>query len=104
MTIGLHVHDMSYKGENRMQVMTQLAFKSQYREAFEFYEKVLGGKVAVMNTFGGRVMPSCRAALRHLHLITFDSPRCKWVTMPFWVTMFLRRSTGNCRVLKSLCT
>ena len=36
-----------------MQVMTQLAFKGQCREAFEFYEKVLGGKFAVMNTFGG---------------------------------------------------
>ena len=33
--------------------MTQLAFKGQCREAFELYEKVLGGKIAVMNTFGG---------------------------------------------------
>ena len=36
-----------------MQVMTQLAFKGQCRQAFELYEKVLGGKIAVMNTFGG---------------------------------------------------
>lgn len=36
-----------------MQVMTQLAFKGQCREAFELYEKVLDGKIAVMNTFGG---------------------------------------------------
>ena len=36
-----------------MPVMTQLAFKGQCREAFELYEKVLGGKIAVMNTFGG---------------------------------------------------
>ena len=36
-----------------MQVMTQLAFKGQCREAFEHYEKVLGGKIAVMNTFSG---------------------------------------------------
>ena len=35
-----------------MQVMTQLAFNGQCRQAFEQYEKVLGGKVAVMNTFG----------------------------------------------------
>ena len=28
-----------------MQVMTQLAFKGQCRQAFEFYEKVLGGKI-----------------------------------------------------------
>lgn len=36
-----------------MQVMTQLAFKGQCREAFELYQKVLGGKIAVINTFGG---------------------------------------------------
>ena len=36
-----------------MRVMTQLAFKGQCREAFELYEKVLGGKISVMNTFGG---------------------------------------------------
>lgn len=35
-----------------MQVMTQLAFNGQCRQAFELYEKVLGGKIAVMNTFG----------------------------------------------------
>ena len=29
-----------------MQVMTQLAFKGQCREAFELYEKVLGGKIS----------------------------------------------------------
>jgi PhnB protein len=36
-----------------MKVMTQLAFKGQCREAFELYEEVLGGKITVMNTFGG---------------------------------------------------
>ena len=35
-----------------LQVMTQLAFKGQCRKAFEFYEKVLDGKIAAMNTFG----------------------------------------------------
>ena len=35
-----------------MQVMTQLAFKGQCRRAFELYEKVLGGKIVIMNTFG----------------------------------------------------
>ena len=34
-------------------VMTQLAFKGQCREAFELNERVLGGKINVMNTFGG---------------------------------------------------
>jgi PhnB protein len=36
-----------------MKVMTQLAFNGQCRQAFECYEKVLGGKISVMNTFGG---------------------------------------------------
>jgi PhnB protein len=36
-----------------MQVMTQLAFRGQCRQAFEQYEKVLGGTTTVMNTFGG---------------------------------------------------
>jgi PhnB protein len=35
-----------------MKVMTQLAFNGQCRQAFELYEKVLHGKIAVMNTFG----------------------------------------------------
>ncbi len=35
-----------------MQIMTQLAFGGQCRQAFEFYEKVLGGRISVMNTFG----------------------------------------------------
>ena len=36
-----------------MQIMTQLAFRGQCREAFEQYAKVLGGSITVMNTFGG---------------------------------------------------
>jgi PhnB protein len=36
-----------------MKVMMQLAFNGQCRQAFEQYEKVLGGKITVMNTFGG---------------------------------------------------
>jgi uncharacterized glyoxalase superfamily protein PhnB len=32
-----------------MQVMTQLAFKRQCRQAFEFYEKVLDGKIATID-------------------------------------------------------
>ena len=31
----------------------QLAFKGQCRQAFELYEKLLGGNISVMNTFGG---------------------------------------------------
>ncbi len=36
-----------------MQIMTQLAFRGECRQAFEHYEKVLGGSISVMNTFGG---------------------------------------------------
>jgi PhnB protein len=36
-----------------MQIMTQLAFRGQCRQAFEHYAVVLGGKISVMNTFGG---------------------------------------------------
>jgi PhnB protein len=51
-----------------MQVMTQLAFNGQCREAFERYEKVLGGKITVMNTFGGsdvKLPPGSTASAPH---------------------------------------
>ncbi len=35
-----------------MQVAVQLAFKGQCRQAFEVYEKLLGCKITVMNSFG----------------------------------------------------
>ena len=34
-----------------MKVAPQLAFRGECREAFEHYEKVLGGKITVMNSF-----------------------------------------------------
>lgn len=37
--------------------MTQLAFKGQCREAFEYYAKVLRGTITVMNTLGGTDAP-----------------------------------------------
>jgi PhnB protein len=36
-----------------MKVSPQLAFSGQCRQAFEYYAEVLGGKITVMNTFGG---------------------------------------------------
>ena len=51
-----------------MQVMTQLAFNGQCREAFELYEKGLSGKIAVMNTFGGsdvKLPPGSTASAPH---------------------------------------
>ena len=40
-----------------MKISVQLAFTGQCRQAFEFYEKVFGGKITVMNTFGGNDAP-----------------------------------------------
>jgi PhnB protein len=36
-----------------MNLAPQLAFAGQCRQAFEFYAKLLGGEITVMNTFGG---------------------------------------------------
>ncbi|MET0334818.1 MAG: VOC family protein [Rhizobacter sp.] len=36
-----------------MKVMAQLAFNGVCRQAFQHYAEVLGGKIVVMNTFGG---------------------------------------------------
>lgn len=35
-----------------MNIAIQLAFNGKCREAFEFYQEVLGGEIVVMNTFG----------------------------------------------------
>jgi PhnB protein len=35
-----------------MKLMPQLAFNGQCRQAFEQYERILGGKITVMNAFG----------------------------------------------------
>ena len=40
-----------------MQIAVQLAFNGQCRQAFEEYEKVLGGKITVMNSFGESFVP-----------------------------------------------
>lgn len=36
-----------------MNIAPQLAFSGQCRQAFEFYAQLLGGKIVIMNTFGG---------------------------------------------------
>jgi len=36
-----------------MNIAPQLTFLGQCREAFEFYARLLGGEIVVMNTFGG---------------------------------------------------
>ncbi len=47
-----------------MEIMTHLAFGGQWRQAFEFYENVLG-RVSAMNTLGGNA--SCSQALQQWH-------------------------------------
>ena len=51
-----------------MQIAPQLAFRGQCREAFEFYKIVLGGEIAVMNSFGendAELPPGSAAAAPH---------------------------------------
>ena len=36
-----------------MDLAPQLAFKGECRQAFEYYAKLLGGEITIMNTFGG---------------------------------------------------
>jgi PhnB protein len=36
-----------------MQLNPYLSFNGQFEAAFKFYEKVLGGKIEAMMTFGG---------------------------------------------------
>ena len=36
-----------------MDLAPQLTFQGECREAFEYYARLLGGKITVMNTFGG---------------------------------------------------
>lgn len=36
-----------------MDLVPQLAFRGECREAFEYYARLFGGKITVMNTFGG---------------------------------------------------
>jgi PhnB protein len=49
-----------------MKLMPQLAFKGQCRQAFEYYARVLGGSITVMNTFGdatdATLPPDCTPA------------------------------------------
>ena len=51
-----------------MQLAPQLAFCGQCRQAFEHYEKVLGGKITLMNSFGdndAELPPGSNASAPH---------------------------------------
>jgi PhnB protein len=46
------IHDPNNQVENSMQLIPYLSFNGQCEEAFKFYEKVLGGKITFMITWG----------------------------------------------------
>lgn len=48
-----------------MQVHPYLNFNGQCREAFQFYERVLGGEIEMMSTYGGSPMASEMPAETH---------------------------------------
>ena len=60
-----------------MQVTPYLNFNGQCKEAFEFYEKVLGGKIGSMMTYGGSPMggempPEMNDRVMHAHMLIGD--------------------------------
>ena len=60
-----------------MKLNPYLAFDGQCREAFEFYEKTLGGKIAFMQTMGESPMaahtpPEAHARIMHVTLHVGD--------------------------------
>jgi PhnB protein len=60
-----------------MQFTPYLNFDGQCAEAFRFYEKALGGKIVVMQTFGetpemGEMPPALRDRVLHARLVVGD--------------------------------
>src|SRR5690606_4989871 len=60
--------------EHAMKIFTYLAFDGQCAEAFRFYEKVLGGKIEMLMTFGespmaGEVGPDWQDRVIHAYLV-----------------------------------
>lgn len=54
-----------------MNIAPQLAFSGECRQAFEFYARLMGGIVTVMNTFGGnedRALPPGSTAAQPDHV------------------------------------
>ncbi|HEX7089137.1 MAG TPA: VOC family protein [Longimicrobiales bacterium] len=57
-----------------MELITYLSFDGDCAEAFRFYEKVLGGKIEMLMTFGdspmaGQVGPEWQNRVMHAHLV-----------------------------------
>ncbi len=60
-----------------MQLNPYLVFNGQCKEAFEFYERVLGGKIETMQTHGespmaGQVPPEWKDKILHVHMSVGD--------------------------------
>lgn len=95
----------------------QLAFKGQCRQAFELYEKLLGGNISVMNTFGGNnaALPpgSTASAPDHIRFAELqvgdcairgnDVPESDYKPMQgFHISLHLQTATETQRVFNAL--
>jgi PhnB protein len=61
-----------------MQLQPYLMFNGQCKEAFQFYERVLGGKIEMMTTFGDAPpgaggTPESRDLIMHVRLVVGDA-------------------------------
>jgi hypothetical protein len=87
-----------------MKLIFQLAFNGQCREAFEQYERILGGKITVMNAFGeandADFPPGCTPPPP----AKSGSLNSKSVNMPSWATTCRPSPMSRCAGSVSLCT
>ena len=96
-----------------MQIMTQLAFRCQCRQAFEHYQSVLGGQITVMNTFGdndAKLSPGSTAAetdqirfaelkVGHFAILGNDVPESEYVPMQgFHIALHVETGTEARRI------
>ncbi len=101
----------------QMQIMTQLAFRGQCRQAFELYEKVLNGRIAVMNTFGDNdaaLPPGSTASapdhirfaeleVGNLSILGNDVPEQEYKPMQgFHISLHVRTAVEACRIFNAL--
>src|ERR1700731_167289 len=71
-------HSHRQNRERTMQLNPYLSFDGQCAAAFQFYEKVLGGKIAMMMTYGQSPMadqtaPDLRDKVMHARLIAGEA-------------------------------
>lgn len=100
-----------------MQIMTQLAFGGQCRQAFDFYETVLGSRVSVMSTFGdiaAKLTPGSTASapdqirfdelqVGDFAILGNDVPQDEFAPMQgFHIALHLKTGNEACRVFEAL--